>query len=70
MPSMPVTIQNHPGVEEILDGPTEGFDDYKWDVWLKKGWKFRSCRMAGCRGGRFNSVADFRLAEPYEESSV
>lgn len=60
---IPKTIRNHPGVEEVLDGPSQGFD-YKWNVFLKEGWTFARGRMAGCRTGNFNSVADFRTAEP------
>lgn len=62
--SAPKAIANHPGVQECLDGPTEGFDDYRYDVCLKAGWLFKSGRMEGCRSGRFNNVADFRHAEP------
>lgn len=60
---IPKAIKNHPGVEEVLDGPGQGFD-YKWNVFLREGWAFRSGRMAGCRTGNFNSVADFRGAQP------
>lgn len=60
---IPKTIKNHIGVEEVLDGPSQGFD-YKWNVFLKQGWVFANGRMQGCRTGNFNSVADFRSAEP------
>lgn len=55
---MPKTIANHPAVEEVLDGESQGFD-YRYHVWLKKGWAFRLGRMAGCRTGNFQRVADF-----------
>lgn len=60
---IPKTIKNHPGVLEALDGPGQGFD-YKWNVFLKPGWAFRNGRMAGSRTGNFNSVRDFRFADP------
>lgn len=60
---IPKTIKNHPGVLEVLDGPSEGFD-YKWNVFLREGWVFASSRMQGCRTGNFNSVKEFRFAEP------
>jgi hypothetical protein len=62
-PIMPKTIANHPGVEEVLDGESEGFD-YRYHVWLKEGWAFRRGRMAGCRTGNFQTVAGFRFANP------
>ena len=63
----PAGIANHPSVEECLDGPSEGFEGYRYDVWLKEGWEFKRGRMAGCRGGTFNSVADFKFAQPIKK---
>jgi hypothetical protein len=60
---IPKTIAQHPAMEEALDGPSQG-SDYKYDVWLKEGWVFENGRMAGCRGARFNNVADFLSANP------
>jgi hypothetical protein len=60
----PKSIAGHPAVEECLCGTDEGFDDYKYDVWLKEGWVFLRGNGAGYRGGRFNRVEDFRHAEP------
>ena len=60
----PKTIKNHPAVEECNDADAAGFPDYKHEVWLKKGWKFKSGRNEGCRGSTFNTVADFKLANP------
>ena len=64
----PKTIIKHPGVQGILHGADEGID-YKWNVWLKDGWSFARGRMQGCRTGNFNSVADFRTAEPVRNES-
>jgi hypothetical protein len=64
----PKAITSHPGVEEALDGPSQGFD-YKWNVYLKKGWVFERGRMAGSRTGNFNYVADFRFAHPIKITS-
>jgi hypothetical protein len=58
------TILNHPAVEECLDAKSEGFEEYKYDVWLKEGWVFSNGRMKECRGGRFNTVEDFLFAAP------
>lgn len=60
---VPKTIKNHPGVLEALDGPSQGFD-YKWNVFLREGWRFENGRMEGTRTGNFNSVSDFRTANP------
>ena len=60
---IPKSILKHPGVQEVLDGPAQGFD-YKWNVYLKEGWAFKRGRMEGCRTGNFNTYADFKFAEP------
>ena len=60
----PKGIIDHPAVETCEFGPDSGVEDYKHDVWLKDGWKFKYGRMAGCQGGHFNSVGDFKHAEP------
>lgn len=59
----PITILRHPGVEECLSGDDEGMD-YKHAVWLREDWRFERGRMAGCRSGNFNRVADFLYANP------
>jgi hypothetical protein len=59
----PKTITTHPGVETCEDGDAEGMD-YKHAVWLREGWQFKRGRMAGCRGGNFQTVEEFRFAEP------
>lgn len=59
----PKGITSHPGVETCTSGEATG-SDYKHDVWLKDGWKFKRGRMEGCQGAFFNSVADFKYAEP------
>lgn len=64
---MPKSITSHPGVQECNYGPDEGIESYKYAVWLKEGWQFNTGRMAGCRTGNFNTVADFRFAEPVEQ---
>lgn len=64
---VPVTIRNHPGVEEALWGPDSGVDDYKYDVFLKDGWEFENGRMAGSQSGHFNNVGDFRTANPVKK---
>lgn len=60
----PKAIIDHPGVEECLHGPSVGVDDYRYDVWLKEGWRFMRDYDEGTRGGHFNSVADFLYALP------
>lgn len=60
----PKGITSHPAVETCEHGPASGVDDYKHDVWLKKGWVFRYGRMEGCRGGHFHTVKDFLFADP------
>lgn len=60
----PDGIVNHPGVAECLDGPSQGFEDYRHDVFLHPGWSFQSGRMAGCRSGAFNNVKEFLAAQP------
>ena len=62
----PKGIVNHAAVEECLCGYSQGFD-YKYDVFLKVGYVFSRGRMEGNRQGCFNTVADFRDAEPVEE---
>ena len=66
---IPVTIRNHPGVEEALWGPNYG-SDYKFDVALKDGWIFTAGRMAGTRSGFFNSVSEFRYSEPKQAKDI
>lgn len=61
----PKVIKNHPAVEECTSGDAGG-SDYKHDVWLKDGWKFSQGRLAGCQGGLFHTVQDFRNAKPME----
>ena len=60
---MSKTITNHPAVAEcLLDGA--GGCDYKYDTFLKEGWVYLNGRMAGARGGNFDTVAEFRYASP------
>lgn len=61
----PKAIKNHPGVLECESGEANA-SDYKHDVLLKEGWMFESGRMAGCRSGLFQTVADFKSAHPYK----
>tara|TARA_R110000787_G_scaffold142104_1_gene255624 strand:+ start:276 stop:539 length:264 start_codon:yes stop_codon:yes gene_type:complete len=60
----PKTIKNHPAVLECNDADASGFTGYKHEVWLKKRWEFESGRNKGCRGSNFNTVAEFKLANP------
>jgi hypothetical protein len=53
----PKGIASHPAVEACEH---EDDTDYRHSVWLKAGWVFGSGRDEGCRGSRFQSVADFR----------
>ena len=63
---MSKTIINHPMVEEVLlDGG--GGCDYKYDTFLKEGFVYSTGRMEGCRGGNFNTVAEFKDAAPMTE---
>lgn len=59
-------VTEHPAVQECDFGPDTG-SDYKYDVLLKEGWVFKRGRMADCRTGFFNSVADFEHAEPIKK---
>lgn len=68
-PAFSKTIANHPAVEELLDGESQGFD-YKYHVWLREGWSFKQGRMAGCRTGNFQTVADFLFAGPVREEEA
>lgn len=61
-------IGNHPAVEELLDGESQGFD-YKYHVWLKEDWRFSNGRMEGCRTGNFQNVKDFFFAKPVRVSN-
>lgn len=54
----PNEIVLHPAVETCTGS------DYRHDVWLREGWQFTAGRMAGCRSGMFNTVREFRRAEP------
>lgn len=63
---MPKGITSHPGVESCDAGPDVGVEDYRYAVWLRPGWVFSSGRMEGCRSGNFNTVTDFRYAEPVQ----
>jgi len=59
----PKAIANHQGVIECESGEANA-SDYKHDVLLRDGWKFKHGRMAGCRSGLFQTVQDFKDAEP------
>jgi hypothetical protein len=59
----PKGITEHPAVETCTSGDAAG-SDYKHDVWLKDGWRFKYGRMAGCQGAFFHTVRDFKDAEP------
>ena len=65
----PKGIVSHPAVETCDYGPDSGIEDYRHDVWLREGWEFKRGRMATCRGGHFNTVADFLHAEPIKVSA-
>ncbi len=64
----PKGITDCEAVEECNDGPAEGFD-YKYDVFLKEGWVFENGRMEGGREGRFNTVKDFKYANPIPKTA-
>lgn len=63
----PASIINHPGVQECVSAEASGLEGYKHDVFLKEGWAFSEGRNAGCRGCAFNSVAEFKLANPVQK---
>jgi hypothetical protein len=63
MATVPKAIREHHAVEECGLGADEDVD-YRYTVWLKEGFSFKSGRMAGCRSGHFNTVAEFKSAEP------
>lgn len=65
----PKQITSHPGVEVCEDGEAESID-YKHAVWLREGWSFKYGRTAGCRGGNFNTVAEFLAAKPENKIGV
>ena len=59
---MPKGIIDHPAVQECEN--EDDIPDYRYCVFLKEGWLFKNGRMANCRGGNFNTVADFKYAKP------
>jgi len=61
---IPKAIATHPGVLECCSGPDSGVEEYRYDVFLKEGWYYQNGRMAGGRCGHFNTVADFKYANP------
>lgn len=63
---IPLRMKRHHAVQEVLDGPGQGFD-YKWNVYLKEGWVFEIGRMAGSRTGNFNTLEDFLFANPVKK---
>ena len=60
---LPKTITEHPGMLECDWGADTGCD-YKYDTILKAGWVYEHGRMSGGRCGNFNTVADFKHANP------
>jgi hypothetical protein len=63
---IPKTIRNHPSVKFADLGDNQG-SDYKYYCELKEGWKFTSGRMEGCSSLFFNTVRDFREANPKKD---
>lgn len=61
---IPKSILNHEAVEKASYAPSLGFDEYKYNVFLKNGWVFESGRNSGGREYNFNTVADFKYANP------
>lgn len=60
---MSKTIGNHIAVLEC-DPPSRSGSDYKYDVILHEGWVFESGRMRDGRCGGFNTVKEFKDANP------
>lgn len=61
----PKSILRHPGVDECLCAKAQGFSsEFRYDVFLKDGWRFTANGKEDCQGGRFRTVADFFDAEP------
>ena len=57
------TIEKHPGVLEVHLGESSGVD-YKYEVFLREGWAYQNGRMAGTRCGHFETVSEFKFANP------
>tara|TARA_R110000772_G_scaffold45987_1_gene105094 strand:+ start:422 stop:613 length:192 start_codon:yes stop_codon:yes gene_type:complete len=57
------TIIKHKAVESYDTGENQG-SDYKHYVILKDGWKFTEGRCADCSSLFFNTLADFKDAQP------
>jgi hypothetical protein len=57
------TIAKHPGVLELNSGESSGVD-YKYEVFLREGWVYQNGRMRGTRCGHFDTVEDFKSANP------
>ena len=60
----PEGITSHPAVEVCESAEENGAPDYKHDVFFKQGWVFEEGRKAGCRGCLFETVSDFKNANP------
>ena len=68
-PRLPATIRNHPGVFYAVMGEVEG-SDYKYWIELHRNWRYTCGSKQGGTGGGFNSVADFRYANPQQVDEV
>jgi len=57
------TIAKHPGVLELDWGESSGVD-YKYEVFLREGWIYQNGRMQGSRCGHFDTIDEFKFANP------
>ena len=57
----PKYATNHPGVECVTRGESEG-SDYRWYAELRDGWKFTCGRAEGCSTLFSNNRAEFDYA--------
>ena len=60
------TVRNHKAVAFYDSGDNQS-SDYKHYCELKTGWVFKTGRMAGCSSLFFNTLQDFRYAEPIKK---
>lgn len=63
----PKGINLHPAVERCTSGDAGG-SDYKHEVVLREGYRFKYGRMAGSRFAFFHTVESFLNAEPVTDA--
>ena len=61
---IPKGISQHKAVLEVEDAKENGYDNRRYDVFLKENWMFRRGTTAGTRSLLCNTVQEFLDAEP------